>query len=43
VTSDAYGDQMTAGTRAYAYDALGRLTGDTASDGPNYAFTYVGA
>lgn len=43
VSSDAYGDQMTAGTRAYAYDALGRLTGDTASSGANYAFAYVGS
>ena len=24
VTFDAYGDQATAGTRSYAYDALGR-------------------
>jgi large repetitive protein len=43
VTSDAYGDQVTAGTRAYAYDAQGRLTGDTVSGGPSYAFTYVGS
>ena len=43
VSSDAYGDQMTAGSRGYAYDALGRLTGDTLSGGTNYAFTYVGS
>ncbi len=43
VSSDAYGDQMTAGTRGYAYDALGRLTGDTVTGGPNFAFTYVGS
>jgi hypothetical protein len=44
VTFDAYGDQATAGTRAYAYDALGRLAADTpASGGGGYAFSYVGS
>ncbi len=41
-TFDAYGDQATAGARAYGYDALGRLTGDTLS-GSGYAFSYVGS
>ena len=44
MTFDAYGDQATAGTRAYAYDALGRLAADTpASGGGGYAFSYVGS
>ena len=43
MTFDAYGDQATAGTRSYAYDALGRLTADTpTSGGSGYAFSYVG-
>ncbi|MGH3292642.1 MAG: hypothetical protein ACRDP7_12620 [Trebonia sp.] len=40
---DAYGDQAGAGTRSYAYDALGRLTADSASSGGGYAFSYVGS
>jgi large repetitive protein len=40
---DAYGDQATAGSRSYAYDALGRLAADTASTGTQYAFSYVGS
>jgi YD repeat-containing protein len=43
VTFDAYGDQATAGTRSYGYDALGRLTADTASTGTQYPFSYVGS
>jgi len=43
VTFDAYGDQATAGTRSYGYDALGRLTADTpAAGGGGYQFSYVG-
>ena len=33
MTFDAYGDQATAGTRSYTYDALGRLTADTPTVG----------
>ena len=40
---DARGDQASAGTRSYAYDALGRLTADTpAAGGSGYAFSYAG-
>ena len=43
MTFDAYGDQATAGTRSYGYDALGRLTADTpAAGGGGYQFSYVG-
>jgi YD repeat-containing protein len=44
VPFDAYGDQASAGTRSYTYDALGRLTADTAtSSGTGYQFSYAGA
>ena len=44
MTFDAYGDQASAGTRAYAYDALGRLAADTpAAGGSGYQFSYAGA
>jgi RHS repeat-associated protein len=39
---DAYGDQVTAGTQTYSYDALGRVMSDAGS-GQGYAFSYQGA